>query len=191
MTDFEIPTRYGLRQTIADTIGIGGIMRGLRTIPVMIEMATRWPSCAPTGSCSTTRTRWRWCPGGSGRARACPRRARSACATASATPTRSWPRPSGCREERVEFRTAGFNHQCFVYVFRDRETGDDLYPRLREIVEADPEGLGRRVRVELFKRFGYFPTESSEHSSEYVPWFLHHDDQVARFRIEIDEYIRR
>ena len=77
-------------------------------------------------------------------------------------------------EEQVEFRTAGFNHQCFVYVFRDRATGDDLYPRLREIVDADPEGLGRRVRVEIFKRFGYFPTESSEHSSEYVPWFLHH-----------------
>jgi alpha-galactosidase len=78
-----------------------------------------------------------------------------------------------------------------VYVFRDRETGEDLYPRLREIVEADPEGLGRRVRVELFKRFGFFPTESSEHSAEYVPWFLPHDDQVARYRIQVDEYLRR
>ncbi len=93
--------------------------------------------------------------------------------------------------ERVEFLTAGFNHQCFVYVFRDRDTGEDLYPRLRALVDADPEGLGRRVRVELFKRFGYFLTESSEHSSEYVPWFLHHDDQVERFRSEIDEYIVR
>jgi alpha-galactosidase len=97
----------------------------------------------------------------------------------------------GVPPERIEFRTAGFNHQCFVYVFRDRETGDDLYPRLREIVDADPDGLGRRVRFELFKRFGYFPTESSEHSAEYVPWFLRHDDQVERFRSEIDEYIRR
>ena len=51
--------------------------------------------------------------------------------------------------------------------------------------------MGRRVRVELFKRFGYFPTESSEHSVEYVPWFLHHDDEVARYRSEIDEYVRR
>jgi alpha-galactosidase len=76
-------------------------------------------------------------------------------------------------------------------VFRDRESGEDLYPRLRAIVEADPEGLGRRVRVELFKRFGYFPTESSEHSAEYVPWFLSHDDQVERYRIEVDEYLRR
>ena len=58
-------------------------------------------------------------------------------------------------------------------------------------MDADPDGLGRRVRVELFKRFGYFPTESSEHSAEYVPWFLHHDDQVERFRSQIDEYVRR
>ena len=97
----------------------------------------------------------------------------------------------GLPEERVAFRTAGFNHQCFVYVFRDRDTGEDLYPRLREVVAADPEGLGRRVRVEIFKRFGYFPTESSEHSSEYVPWFLHHEDQLERFRILQDEYLFR
>src|SRR5436190_7757385 len=97
----------------------------------------------------------------------------------------------GLPEDRIAFRTAGFNHQCFVYEFRDRVTDEDLYPRLRDIVEADPDGLGRRVRVELFKRFGYFPTESSEHSAEYVPWFLPHDDQIERFRIEVDEYLRR
>jgi alpha-galactosidase len=78
-----------------------------------------------------------------------------------------------------------------VYEFRDAATDEDLYPRLRDIVAADPEGLGRRVRVELFKRFGYFPTESSEHSAEYVPWFLPHDDQIERFRIPVDEYLRR
>jgi alpha-galactosidase len=100
-------------------------------------------------------------------------------------------RTVGVPLERIEFRTAGLNHQCFVYLFRDRETGEDLYPRLREIVDADPEGLGRRVRVELFRRFGFFPTESSEHSAEYVPWFLHLDDQVDRYRIEVDEYLRR
>jgi alpha-galactosidase len=93
--------------------------------------------------------------------------------------------------DEVRFRTAGFNHQCFVYVFEDRATGEDLIPALRDVVEADPEGLGRRARVEIFRRFGYFPTESSEHSCEYVPWFLHHPDQVERFRCEIDEYLRR
>ena len=100
-------------------------------------------------------------------------------------------RTVGVPEDRIEFRTAGLNHQCFVYVFRDRATGEDLYPRLRAIVDDDPDGLGRRVRVEVFKRFGFFPTESSEHSVEYVPWFLHHDDEVSRYRSEIDEYLRR
>jgi alpha-galactosidase len=100
-------------------------------------------------------------------------------------------RSVGIPEERIEFRTAGFNHQCFVYGFRDRDTQEDLYQRLRAIVDSDPEGLGRRVRVEIFKRFGYFPTESSEHSVEYVPWFLHDDAEIARYRAEIDEYIRR
>jgi alpha-galactosidase len=100
-------------------------------------------------------------------------------------------RTVGLDEQDVEFRTAGLNHQAFVLRFRERRTGRDLYPRLREIVDADPDGLGRRVRVEIFKRFGYFPTESSEHSAEYVPWFLRHDDQVDRFRIETDEYLRR
>jgi alpha-galactosidase len=78
-----------------------------------------------------------------------------------------------------------------VYRFEDRRTGENLYPRLRERIDADPEGLGRRVRVEIFKRFGYFPTESSEHSSEYVPWVLRHDEEVERFRILVDDYIFR
>jgi alpha-galactosidase len=97
----------------------------------------------------------------------------------------------GVPEKDIAFKTAGFNHQAFVLEFRRRSTGEDLYPRLREIVDADPEGLGRRVRVEIFKRFGYFPTESSEHSSEYVPWFLRHDEMIKRFRIPVDEYIAR
>jgi len=97
----------------------------------------------------------------------------------------------GVPEDQVRFLTAGFNHQCFVYRFEDRRTGEDLYPKLRAIVDADPEGVGRRVRVQIFKRFGFFPTESSEHSSEYVPWFLDRDDEVERHRILIDDYIFR
>ena len=187
-----MPKKYGLRQTIADTIGIGGIMRGLRTIPVMVEMADEMVERCPGGLLLNYTNPMAMVPWGIW-ARLAPagRRTWSACATACATPMRSSRATVGVPQERVEFRTAGFNHQCFVYVFRDRETGEDLYPRLRAIVEADPEGLGRRVRVELFRRFGYFPTESSEHSAEYVPWFLPHDDQVARYRIEVDEYLRR
>ncbi|HEY6567371.1 MAG TPA: alpha-galactosidase [Actinomycetota bacterium] len=192
VTDFEIPTRYGVRQTIADTIGIGGIMRGLRTIPVMIEMADDIARLSSPDALLLNYTNpMAMVPWGIWGGSSLPaERVVGVCH--SVRDTHSFLAETvGIDEADVRFVTAGFNHQCFVYTFEDRRTGEDLYPKLREIIDADPEGLGRRVRVELFRRFGYFPTESSEHSSEYVPWFLHLDDQVERFRCEIDEYIRR
>ena len=94
----------------------------------------------------------------------------------------------GADPERVRFLTAGFNHQAFVLRFE--QDGESLYPRLAEVIESSPE-LRRRVRVEIYRRFGYFPTESSEHSAEYVPWFMRHDDQVERFRIFVGDYLAR
>jgi len=191
LTDFDIPKRYGLRQTIADTIGIGGIMRGLRTIPVMIEMADDMAERCPDALLLNYTNPMAMVPWGVWAGSRLPA-SRVVGVCHSVRDTHAFlAKLVGLPEDRIAFRTAGLNHQCFVYVFRDRETGEDLYPSLRELVDADPEGLGRRVRVEIFKRFGYFPTESSEHSVEYVPWFLHHDDEVARYRSEIDEYIRR
>lgn len=191
LADFEIPKKYGLRQTIADTIGIGGIMRGIRTIPVMVQMADEMAELCPDGLLLNYTNPMAMVPWGiwSG-SRWSAEHTIGVCH--SVRDTHAFLADLvGLSEERVAFRTAGFNHQCFVYVFRDRQTGEDLYPRVRELIDADPDGLGRRVRVELFKRFGFFPTESSEHSSEYVPWFLHHDDEVTRYRSEIDEYVRR
>ena len=191
VTDFEIPRRYGLRQTIADTIGIGGIMRGLRTIPVMIEMGNEMADLCPEGLLLNYTNPMAMVPWGIWAGSRWPA-ANTIGVCHSVRDTHAFlAEIVSVPEEQVEFLTAGFNHQCFVYVFRDKANGDDLYPRLREAVEADPDGLGRRVRVEIFRRFGYFPTESSEHSAEYVPWFLHLPDQVERFRSEIDEYIRR
>jgi alpha-galactosidase len=191
VTDFDIPKRYGLRQTIADTIGIGGIMRGLRTIPVMIEMGDEMAELCPDGLLLNYTNPMAMVPWGIWAGSRWPA-ARTIGVCHSVRDTHTFLAETvGVPEERIAFRTAGFNHQCFVYGFTDRENGEDLYPRLRRIVEDDPEGLGRRVRVELFRRFGYFPTESSEHSAEYVPWILHHDDEVAWFRSEIDEYVRR
>lgn len=189
LTDFEIPKEYGLRQTIGDTIGIGGIMRGLRTIPVAVGIGDDMAELCPDALLLNYTNPMAMVPWGvyAGSAFS---RVVGVCHSVRDT-HHFLARTVGVPEDDVAFRTAGFNHQCFVYGFRRRSTGEDLYPRLREIVDADPEGLGRRVRVEIFKRFGYFPTESSEHSSEYVPWFLHLDDQVERFRCEIDEYVRR
>ena len=189
LRDFEIPKKYGLKQTIGDTIGIGGIFRGLRTIPVMVGIGNDLNEVAPDALLLNYTNPMAMVPWGvyagtpfSNVVGVC-HSVRDTHAFLAGT--------VGVPEEDIAFRTAGFNHQCFVYVFRRRSTGEDLYPVLRRIVEADPDGLGRRVRVEIFRRFGYFPTESSEHSSEYVPWFLRHEDQVERFRAEIDEYIRR
>ena len=189
LRDFEIPKKYGLKQTIGDTIGIGGIFRGLRTIPVMVGIGNDLNEVAPDALLLNYTNPMAMVPWGvyagtpfSNVVGVC-HSVRDTHAFLAGT--------VGVPEEDIAFRTAGFNHQCFVYVFRRRSTGEDLYPVLRQIVKADPDGLGRRVRVEIFRRFGYFPTESSEHSSEYVPWFLRHEDQVDRFRAEIDEYIRR
>ena len=191
VNDFDVPKKYGLRQTIADTIGIGGIMRGLRTIPVMIDVADEMADRCPQALLLNYTNPMAMVPWGIWAGSNLPA-SQVVGVCHSVRDTHAFlARTVGLPEERIAFRTAGLNHQCFVYVFRDRETGKNLYPLLREIVDADPGGLGRRVRVELFKRFGYFPTESSEHSVEYVPWFLHHDEEVTRYRSEIDEYLRR
>jgi alpha-galactosidase len=88
--------------------------------------------------------------------------------------------------EGTHYRAAGVNHQAWLMEWsRD---GADLYPLLRAKIDSDPELL-RRVRVEIFRRIGYYPTETSEHSSEYLSWFLRSDEQVARFRLRPLEYV--
>ncbi len=93
----------------------------------------------------------------------------------------------GVPYEEISYLAAGVNHQAWV--LKLQRNGEDLYPLLDEAIERDPE-LRRRVRVEMYRRLGYYPTETSEHSSEYVPWFLRHDAEIERLRIPVDEYIR-
>jgi alpha-galactosidase len=189
LRDFEIPKKFGLRQTIADTIGIGGIFRGLRTIPVAVGIGNDMSELCPEALLLNYTNPMAMVPWGV-YAGTPFQNVVGVCHSVRDT-HRFLASIVGVPEGDVAFRTAGFNHQAFVLEFRLRSTGEDLYPRLREILEADEEGFGRRVRVEIFKRFGYFPTESSEHSSEYVPWFLRHDDQIERFRILVDDYVYR
>jgi alpha-galactosidase len=94
----------------------------------------------------------------------------------------------GRKPAEISFTTAGLNHQAFVLRFKF--LGQSLYPELHRAISRDPE-LERRVRVELFRRFGYFPTESSEHSAEYVPWILRHDSQIEHFRVFVGDYLAR
>jgi alpha-galactosidase len=184
--DFDIPARYGLRQTIADTIGIGGIFRGLRTIPVLIGIGEDLAKVAPDSvllNYSNPMAMLPWAVyAGSPFSNVV-----GLCHSVRDT-HRFLADLVGYPLDELDLVTAGFNHQAFVLRFaRD---GVDLYPRLRELIEADPQ-LRRRVRVEIFRQFGYFPTESSEHSAEYVPWFMHHDEQIEQFRVPVGEYLRR
>jgi alpha-galactosidase len=184
--DFDIPARYGVRQTIGDTLGIGGIFRGLRTIPVVLELGRDMHEVCPDAyllSYSNPMAMLPW-------------------AVYAGTPfSRVFGLCHSVRDTqdfltelvgadpgRVRFVTAGFNHQAFVLRFE--QDGKSLYPQLADIIDGSPE-LQRRVRVEIYRRFGYFPTESSEHSAEYVPWFMRHDDQIDQFRIFVGDYLAR
>jgi alpha-galactosidase len=184
--DFDIPARYGVRQTIADTIGIGGIFRGLRTIPVVVGLARDMLEVCPDAyllSYSNPMAMLPWAVyEGTGFTRVF-----GLCHSVRDTQA-FLTGLVGADPERVRFLTAGFNHQAFVLRFE--QDGESLYPRLASVIDASPE-LGRRVRVEIFRRFGYFPTESSEHSAEYVPWFMRHDDQVERYQIFVGDYLAR
>jgi alpha-galactosidase len=184
--DFDIPARYGVRQTIGDTIGIGGIFRGLRTIPVVLDIARDMRARCPGGTLlnySNPMAMLPWAAyegAGLDRVYGLCHSVRDTHAFLAGL--------VGVPEEEIDFVTAGFNHQAFVLRFDHR--GESLYPRLAAVIEDSPE-LRRRVRVEIFRRFGYFPTESSEHSAEYVPWFMRHDDQVRQFRIFVGDYLAR
>jgi alpha-galactosidase len=184
--DFGIPARYGVRQTIGDTLGIGGIFRGLRTIPVVVALAGDMTQVCPDAyllSYSNPMAMLPWAVyEGTGL-----RRVYGLCH--SVRDTQAFLTDLvGADPARVEFLTAGFNHQAFVLRFE--QDGESLYPRLAEIIEGSPE-LQRRVRMEIFRRFGYFPTESSEHSAEYLPWFMRHDSQIERFQIFVGDYLER
>jgi len=184
--DFDIPARYGLRQTIADTIGIGGILRGLRTIPVVVDIADDMAEVCPQALLLNYTNPMAMLPWAIQRGSRF-QRVVGLCDSVRTT-QRFLADLVEVPVDQIAFVTAGVNHQAFVLTFQ--HGGQDLYPLLDQAIERDPE-LPRRVRVELYRRFGYFPTESSEHSAEYLPWFLSHDELVERFRIPVGEYLRR
>jgi alpha-galactosidase len=186
LLDFEIPKRFGLRQTIGDTLGVGGIFRALRTIPVMLDIAADMSELCPDAwllNYTNPMAMLCWAT----YAGSPIHRVVGLCHSVQWT-TRGLAEIVGVPYEEVDYLGAGVNHQAWILRFaRD---GRDLYPLLDEAIERDPE-LRRRVRVEMYRRLGYFPTESSEHSAEYLPWFMRSDEMIQRFRVPVDEYVRR
>jgi alpha-galactosidase len=186
--DFEVPKKYGLRQTIADTLGVGGIMRALRTIPVFLDICRDMEAVCPDVTFlqyvnPMAMNCWAI-------SRATKIKTVGLCHSVQGTAEQlAW--DIGVPIEEINYLCAGINHMAFYLKFE--RNGEDLYPRIRAVLEAGKQPTWNLVRYEVFKHFGYFVTESSEHFSEYVPWFIKRDrpDLIERFNIPLDEYIRR
>ena len=203
VTDFDVPKKHGLRQTIADTLGIGGIMRGLRTVPhlwsicedmtavcpdaLMLQyvnpmaintwaIAAKYPHIKQVGLCHSVQ--------------------HTAHELAS---------DLQIPDAKIHYKSAGINHVAYFLKFEEiMEDGSyrDLYPDLHKGYANGtyprPESISNprcpnKVRYEMMKKTGYFATESSEHFAEYVPWFIKRDrpDLIERFGIPLDEYPKR
>jgi alpha-galactosidase len=187
--DFEIPKKYGLRQTIADTVGIGGIFRNLRTIPVMMDFAKDMHEVCPDAwflnytnpMAALTGTMLRY----------------TGIKTVGLCHS-----VQGCAEDllksldmptdNIQWEIAGINH--VAWLLEINRNGEDLYPEIkRRALEKQKEKHNDMVRFELMLRFGYYVTESSEHNAEYHPYFIksQYPELINRFNIPLDEYPRR
>jgi len=188
VTDFEIPKKYGLRQTIADTLGIGGIMRGLRTIPVFLDIAHDMEGLCPDVTFlqyvnPMAMNCWAL-------SRASSIKTVGLCHSVQGT-AEQLAEDIGVPIDEINYVCAGINHMAFYLKFE--RSGENLYPQIRKVFDEGRVPDWNRVRYEMFNRLGYFVTESSEHFSEYVPWFIKRDrpDLIEEFNIPLDEYIRR
>lgn len=189
ITDFEIPKKYGLRQTIADTVGIGGIFRNLRTIPVMLDFAADIREVCPDAlflnytNPMAVLTNVMNTYGGVNTIGLC--HSVQQCIPGLFDHL-------GIDKTGVQAKIAGINHMAWLLeVTRD---GEDLYPEIkRRAAEKQLEPHYDMVRYEMMLKFGYYITESSEHNAEYHPYFIkrNYPELIERFQIPLDEYPRR
>ena len=190
--DFEIPHKYGLEQTIGDTLGIGGIMRGLRTIPFMLDLCQEMEDLCPEVTFlnySNPMAMNCWAV-----ARASGIKTVGLCHSVQGTALQL-ARDIEVPLDEISYLCAGINHMAFYLSFDHRQGGqkNDLYPQIRKVVAEGRVPEHNRVRYEMLARTGYFVTESSEHFAEYVPWFIKkgRGDLLEELNIPIDEYLRR
>jgi len=186
--DFEVPKKYGLRQTIGDTLGIGGIFRALRTIPVMLDFAKDMEEVCPDAWFLNYTNPMAMLTGAMLKASGI--KTVGLChSVQSCVP--GLLEPLGMDTEGVQWKIAGINHQAWLLEIT--KDGKDLYPEIKERAFARPTPHNDMVRYEIMKQFGYYVTESSEHNAEYVPYFIKnsHPELIERFNIPLDEYPRR
>jgi alpha-galactosidase len=196
--DFEVPKKYGLRQTIGDTLGIGGIFRALRTIPVCLDFAHEMELVCPEAWFLNYVNPMAMVTGGMLRGSGI--RTVGLChSVQSCVP---WLLKNvGLLEniQKLQWKIAGINHQAWLLEITD--DGKDLYPEIKKLA-AEKNRLARQpeaqkhddmVRYEIMKQFGYYVTESSEHSAEYMPYWIKNrfPELIQEFNIPLDEYPRR
>ncbi len=189
VTDFEIPKKYGLRQTIADTLGIGGIFRGLRTIPVMKEYADIMERVCPRALFLNYTNPMSILSGFMQQYTKI--KTVGLCHSCQVVVKRINEELKLSELTDARFTLAGINHMCWLLSLEDKN-GNDLYPLFKKkFNEVKPEWDA--VRLEIMNRFGYYNTESSEHTAEYHPYFIKkdHPELIERYRIPLDEYPRR
>lgn len=194
ITDFEIPKKYGLRQTIADTLGIGGIMRALRTIPVMEGFARDMEEVCPDAFFLNYSNPMAMLTGYM--LRYTKVKTVGLCHSVQVC-SKTLLEELGmedCMEGRTEL-IAGINHMGWLLDIRDKN-GNDLYPEIRRRAEeknTSGEKHKDMVRLEYIRHLGYYCTESSEHNAEYNPLFIksRYPGMIEEFNIPLDEYKRR
>ncbi len=187
--DFEIPKKYGLRQTIADTLGIGGIFRGMRTIHALEKYARIMEKVCPNALFLNYTNPMSIVSGYLQKhtkiktVGLC-----HSCQVVASAIGKSLEMPE---MEDAVFHLAGINHMCWLLDLKDKD-GNDLYPKFKKVFnEKRPDW--DLVRLEIMNRFGYYNTESSEHTAEYHSYFIKkdHPEFIEKFNIPLDEYPRR
>ena len=189
VTDFEIPKKYGLRQTIADTLGIGGIFRGLRTIHVLEEYAKIMEKVCPNVLFLNYTNPMSIVSGFMQKHTKI--KTVGLCHSCQVVVSEINKSLKLAELDNAIFHLAGINHMCWLLDLRDKD-GKDIYPLFKKkFNEVKPEN--DLVRLEIMNRFGYYNTESSEHTAEYHPYFIKkaYPELIERFNIPLDEYPRR
>ena len=190
--DFEIPKKYGLQQTIGDTTGIGGIFRGLRTLPVMFDIAKEMEEVCPDAWLLNYTNPMAILT--MGMLKATKIKTVGLCHSVQVCVPELFEH-LGIKDQynldEFQWKIAGINHMAWLLEIN--RNGKDFYPEIRRLASEIANPHKDSVRFELMKHFGYYITESSEHNAEYHPYFIkkNYPELIDQLQIPIDEYLRR
>jgi alpha-galactosidase len=176
--DYEIPLKYGVDQCIGDSLGPGGIFRGLRTIPLLADIAREMEELCPDAYLINYANPMAANCLALGRVSRVP--FIGLCHGVQTTLDLIG-RYVGLPKDRIDFLCAGINHMAWFLSLRERGTGCDLYPLLKANCEKPEYYLNEKVRIEVMRHFGYLMTESTGHLSEYIPWFRSHPHALKAY----------